>query len=50
MKSGYLRITWFWTLSIIQYSKKLENRTQHFGNWVYICPLVRGETAILLGP
>jgi hypothetical protein len=39
----------FWTLSIVQYSKKQE-RTQRFENWICFRPQAEGETHTLLGP
>jgi hypothetical protein len=38
----------FRTLSIVQYSKNY--KTQRFGNWVCLCPEVRGQIPTRLGP
>jgi hypothetical protein len=38
----------FWTWSIIQYSEN--QRTQHFGNWIYFHPQVSRERPTVLCP
>jgi hypothetical protein len=40
----------FWTFSIVRYSTRKNQRTQHFGNRICFRPHLRGETPTLLGP
>jgi hypothetical protein len=48
LRFKYSELLWFWILPIIQYSKN--KKEQCFGNWICVCPRVRLETPILLGP